>query len=72
MCIGKEREKEENAERENQTKPCATTEFMDTISCVLDENLICSFRFPSACSSIVKGRSVELTVILHTQPKDFW
>ena len=44
---------------ENQTKQCATLDFIDTISCVLDENQICSFHFPSACSSIIEDRSVE-------------
>ena len=40
---------------ENQTKLCSTQEFMDTISCILDQDHICSFQFPIACSSIIEA-----------------
>ena len=48
-----------NAMGENQTKQCSTQEFMDTISCTLDQYQTCSFHFPSACSSVIHDRSVE-------------
>ena len=52
---------------ENQTKQCATLEFKDTISCTRDHNQICSFHFPTACSSVIENRSVEFHCN-HTHP----
>ena len=49
----------DNVTEENQMEQCSTQDFNDTISCSLDQNQICSFNFPSACSSIIEDRSVE-------------
>ena len=59
MCYDGEGKDGGNGMGENQTKQCSTQEFVDTISCTLDQNQICSFHFPSACSSIIDDRSVE-------------
>ena len=59
MCSDEESEEGEKARGENQTKYCSTLEFIDTVSCDLDQYQTCSFQFPSACSSIIHDRSVE-------------
>ena len=59
MCHDGEGKDGGNGMGENQTKQCSTQEFVDTISCTLDQNQICSFHFPSACSSVIENRSVE-------------
>ena len=59
MCYDGEGKDGGNTIGENQTKQCSTQEFMDTISCTLDQYQICSFHFPSACSSVIENRSVE-------------
>ena len=59
MCYDGEGKDGGNGIGENQTKQCSTQKFMDTISCTLDQNQICSFHFPSECISVIENRSVE-------------
>ena len=58
-CSNEESNEGDNSTEKIQIKQCSTLEFRDTVSCILDQNHICSFHFPSACSSIIEDRSVE-------------